>query len=57
MLLTVGDTEDRRRYINAREVFDRLLAMDALPLLMRTTKRHRRNSLCDNDRLAARVAE
>ena len=57
MLLTAGDTEDRRRYINSREALDRLLAMDALPLI------NENDSVAtgeirfgDNDRLAARVA-
>ena len=58
MLLTAGDTEDRRRYINARGwLWIAFLAMDALPLI------NENDSVAtgeirfgDNDRLAARVA-
>ena len=57
MLLTAGDTEDRRRYINAREALDRLLAMDALPLINENDSVSTGEiRFGDNDRLAARVA-
>ncbi len=57
MLLTYGDTEERRRYLNARETIGRLLAMGAVPVI------NENDSVAtaeirygDNDRLAARVA-
>ncbi len=57
MLLTYGDTEERRRYLNARATIGRLLAMGAVPVI------NENDSVAtaeirfgDNDRLAARVA-
>ncbi len=57
ILLTFGDTEERRRYLNARATVARLLAMKAVPVL------NENDSVAtaeirygDNDRLAARIA-
>jgi glutamate 5-kinase len=58
LLLTLGDTEDRRRYLNARATLRTLLAMGCVPVI------NENDSVAtaeirfgDNDRLAARVAE
>lgn len=57
MLLTADDTEDRRRYINAREALDRLLVLNALPLINENDSVSTGEiRFGDNDRLAARVA-
>ena len=57
ILLTYGDTEERRRYLNARATIGRLLAMKAVPVINENdsvaTQEIRYG---DNDRLAARVA-
>ncbi|MBB2200420.1 glutamate 5-kinase [Gluconacetobacter tumulisoli] len=58
MLLTPGDTEDRRRYLNARATLDTLLGLGCIPVInendaIATTEIR----FGDNDRLAARVAE
>lgn len=57
VLLTLEDTEDRRRYLNARETLDTLLGLGAVPVINEndtvTTAEIR---VGDNDRLAARVA-
>ena len=57
ILVTYGDTEERRRYLNARATIARLLAMKAVPVL------NENDSVAtaeirfgDNDRLAARIA-
>ena len=57
ILVTFTDTEERRRYLNARATIARLLAMKAVPVL------NENDSVAtaeirygDNDRLAARVA-
>ena len=57
ILVTFGDTEERRRYLNARATIGRLLAMKAVPVL------NENDSVAtaeirygDNDRLAARIA-
>ena len=58
LLLTLGDTEQRRQYLNARNTMETLLHLDAIPLINEndtvTTEEIR---FGDNDRLAARVAE
>jgi len=57
ILLTYGDTEQRRRYLNARNTISRLLKMNVVPVI------NENDSVAtdevrygDNDRLAARVA-
>lgn len=58
LLLTLDDTEDRRRYLNARATLTTLLSMGCVPVI------NENDSVAtaeirfgDNDRLAARVAE
>ncbi len=58
LLITLGDTEDRRRYLNARATLRTLLALGCVPVI------NENDSVAtaeirfgDNDRLAARVAE
>ena len=58
LLLTLEDTEDRRRYLNARATLTTLLALGCVPVI------NENDSVAtaeirfgDNDRLAARVAE
>ena len=58
LLLTVDDTEDRRRYLNARATLETLLGFGCIPVI------NENDSVAtaeirygDNDRLAARVAE
>jgi glutamate 5-kinase len=58
MLLTLDDTEDRRRYLNARATLTTLLGLGCVPVI------NENDSVAtaeirfgDNDRLAARVAE
>jgi len=57
VLLTLGDLEDRRRYLNASATFERLLSLGAVPVVNENdsvaTEEIR---FGDNDRLAARVA-
>src|SRR6201998_4517956 len=57
VLVTLGDTEERRRYLNARSTIDTLLQWRALPVINENdnvaTNEIRYG---DNDRLAARVA-
>ena len=57
LLLTLGDTEDRRRYLNARATLAMLASVGAVPVI------NENDSVAtseirfgDNDRLAARVA-
>jgi glutamate 5-kinase len=58
LLLTVGDTESRRRWLNARATMEVLLAQGALPVVNENdsvaTEEIRYG---DNDRLSARVAQ
>lgn len=57
VLLTLGDTEERRRYINARETINTLLKMGAVPIINENdTVATSEIRYGDNDRLAARVA-
>jgi glutamate 5-kinase len=58
LLLTLDDTEDRRRYLNARATLTTLLSLGCVPVI------NENDSVAtaeirfgDNDRLAARVAE
>jgi len=57
ILVTFGDTEERRRYLNARETLGRLMAMRAVPVINENdTVATSEIRYGDNDRLAARVA-
>jgi glutamate 5-kinase len=57
VLLTLDDTEDRRRYINARSTLATLLRAGAVPLINENdTVATDEIRFGDNDRLAARVA-
>ncbi len=57
MLLTLGDTEERRRYLNARSTVDKLLEWRSVPVINENdTVATSEIRYGDNDRLAARVA-
>jgi glutamate 5-kinase len=57
VLLTLGDTEERRRYLNARRTMDTLLAHRAVPVVNENdTVATSEIRYGDNDRLSARVA-
>jgi glutamate 5-kinase len=57
VLLTLGDTEERRRYINARSTMTTLLKLGAVPVVNENdTVATTEIRYGDNDRLAARVA-
>ena len=57
VLLTLQDTEERRRYLNARATLARLFAMRAVPIINENdTVATTEIRYGDNDRLAARVA-
>ncbi|NQV84506.1 MAG: glutamate 5-kinase [Rhodospirillales bacterium] len=57
VLLTLDDTENRRRYINARNTLEALLKLGAVPLINENdTVATDEIRFGDNDRLAARVA-
>ncbi len=56
VLLTIGDTEDRRRYLNGRNTLDTLLRYGAVPVINENdTVATTEIRFGDNDRLAARV--
>jgi glutamate 5-kinase len=58
MLLTLGDTEERRRYLNARSTLNTLLKLGAVPVINENdTVATAEIRYGDNDRLAARVAQ
>jgi glutamate 5-kinase len=58
LLLTLEDTEDRQRYLNARATVSSLLAMGAVPVINENdTVATAEIRYGDNDRLAARVAQ
>jgi glutamate 5-kinase len=58
ILLTLGDTEQRRRYLNARSTLNTLLALGAVPVINENdTVATAEIRYGDNDRLAARVAQ
>ena len=58
LLLTLEDTEDRRRYLNARATLNTLLALGCIPVINENdTVATAEIRYGDNDRLAARVAE
>ena len=57
VLLTLGATEERRRYLNARATIGQLLKMGAVPIINENdTVATSEIRYGDNDRLAARVA-
>ena len=57
VLLTYSDTEERRRYLNARETLAKLLELKAVPIINENdTVATAEIRYGDNDRLAARVA-
>jgi len=57
ILVTLGDTEERRRYLNARETIDKLLEWRSVPVINENdTVATSEIRYGDNDRLAARVA-
>lgn len=57
ILLTLGDTEERRRYLNARATIETLLEFGAVPIINENdTVATSEIRYGDNDRLAARVA-
>jgi glutamate 5-kinase len=57
VLLTLGDTEERRRYLNARNTMTTLLKLGAVPVVNENdTVATTEIRYGDNDRLAARVA-
>lgn len=58
ILLTLADTEERRRYLNARATLGRLLDLRAVPVINENdTVATQELRYGDNDRLAARVAQ
>jgi len=57
VLVTLDDTEERRRHLNARSTLNQLLALGAVPLINENdTVATQEIRYGDNDRLAARVA-
>ncbi|TFL16762.1 glutamate 5-kinase [Jannaschia formosa] len=57
VLLTLDDSEDRRRYLNMRATFETLLALGAIPVVNENdTVATDEIRFGDNDRLAAQVA-
>ena len=58
ILLTLDDTEQRRRSINAKRTIDNLLAMEIVPIVNENdTTATTEIKYGDNDRLASRVAQ
>ncbi len=58
VLLTLEDTEERQRYLNARATLNTLLALGAVPVINENdTVATAEIRYGDNDRLAARVAQ
>ncbi|MFT9026128.1 glutamate 5-kinase [Acetobacter indonesiensis] len=58
LLLTPEDTEDRKRYLNARATLDTLLGLGCVPVINENdTIATAEIRFGDNDRLAARVAQ
>lgn len=57
VLLTISDTEDRRRYLNARDTINTLVELGAIPVVNENdTVATNEIRYGDNDRLSARVA-
>ena len=58
ILLTLGDTENRRRYLNARTTIDTLLNLGAVPVINENdTVATEEIKFGDNDKLAALTAD
>jgi glutamate 5-kinase len=58
VLLTLGDTEERKRYLNARNTLTTLLRLGSIPVINENdTVATAEIRYGDNDRLAARVAQ
>lgn len=58
ILLTLSDTEERRRYLNARSTLNTLLRLGSIPVINENdTVATAEIRYGDNDRLAARVAQ
>lgn len=58
VLLTLDDSEERRRYLNARQTMNTLLGLNAVPVINENdTVATDEIRFGDNDRLGARVAE
>ena len=58
VLLTIEDSENRRRYLNAKETLDTLLSRNIIPVINENdTVATEELRVGDNDRLAARVAQ
>jgi glutamate 5-kinase len=58
VLVTIDDTENRRRFLNARNTLDTLLKLKAVPVINENdTVATAEIRFGDNDRLAARVAQ
>ncbi len=58
ILLTLDDTEERRRSINAKRTFDNLFQLDYIPIVNENdTTATSEIKYGDNDRLASRVAQ
>jgi glutamate 5-kinase len=58
LLLTIDDTENRRRWVNARNTMDTLIRLGAVPVINENdTVATAEIRFGDNDRLAARVAQ
>lgn len=58
VLLTLFDSDDRRRYLNARQTLETLLRLGAVPVINENdTVATTEIRFGDNDRLAARVAQ
>jgi glutamate 5-kinase len=58
VLVTLGDTEERRRYLNFRSTIDQLLRVGAVPVINENdTVATAQIRYGDNDRLAAKIAQ
>src|SRR5579871_6676422 len=58
LLLTIDDTENRRRWVNARNTMETLIRLGAVPVINENdTVATQEIRFGDNDRLAARVAQ
>lgn len=58
VLLTIADTEERRRYLNARSTINTLLRLGAVPVINENdTVATAEIRFGDNDRLSARIAQ
>lgn len=58
ILLTLGDTENRRRYLNARDTIETLIGLNAIAIINENdTTATDEIRYGDNDRLAAHVAQ